>query len=107
MNKKPVFEWIVISSKGEDLYLTEEQFKAYQEARENGVVVFPDFEINPSFVVKSFKRRAEVINRKYPCMNCSTNGRLPVKVGEDPFKAKECPVCHGTGVDFNYVPKTD
>ena len=109
MNKKPTFEWVVVSSKGEDLILTENQYKVFRENRESGTVAFEDFEINPSFVVKAYRREAQVVNLKYRCETCTTNGWVWSDVKRDEKgellsiggEKIECPICHGTGVDLS------
>ncbi len=99
MNKKLIYEWVIVSSKGEEnIYLTENQYKFYMDHRDEGTVDFDDCSINPSFVVKTFKQIAEVVNQKYKCKECYGNGTL--YKGEKP---EECPVCKGTGVDYGKV----
>ena len=107
--KKPTFEWIIISSKGADLCLTDNQFEYYRDHREDGTVSFDSFEINPSFVVQSYRQPAEGLFDIYPCHDCYKNGyiQLPVKNPQDGAKYKECTTCKGTGLDFNYVQKAD
>lgn len=101
MEKKKIYEWVIVLSKGDELYLTENQFKYYQEHREEGVVGFDNFEINPSFVVQGRRREAEVINLLYPCKICHTAGHT-LKEGESGSTGVfvECENCQGTGVDF-------
>lgn len=100
MEKKKVYEWVIVLSKGEELYLTENQFEYYREHREEGVVGFDNFEINPSFVVQARKREAEVINELYPCKVCHTSGHI-LREGESGSTGifDECTNCNGTGVD--------
>lgn len=100
--RKRTYEWIVVSSKGEDLCLTEEQFQAYQDNREEGVVSFRNFEINPSFVVKAFKRPAETLFELYPCKNCGQNGWIiPSGKSGSTENMEDCSVCGGTGININ------
>lgn len=103
--RKLTFEWMVVSSKGEDLCLTEKQFEFYKIGRENGVVSFDNFEINPSFVVKAFRRPVQGLFDLYPCHGCHKNGQIQIitEKSGDGAVYEECSICKGTGLDFNYV----
>ena len=92
MMPKIAYEWVFVMSKGDDAIISEKRHEFYLRNRANGVVTFDDIEINPSFVVTSYKRPAQYLKNKYPCKDCYSTGVVPGNNGM-------CPVCEGTGVD--------
>ena len=82
-------------SKGDDIYLTENQYAVYKENWRDGKLFFRDIEVNPSFVVQAYKQKARVIVEKFPCLRCNTNGTVIVA-----GKRADCLNCDGTGVDL-------
>ena len=86
------YEWVIVMSKGEDIYLTEKQYAFYRENCKESKVWFDDFELNPAFVVSANRRPAQVIKGRYPCKNCGTAGIMN--------DYSSCPVCGGSGVNI-------
>jgi hypothetical protein len=86
------YEWVLSMSKGEDIILTERQYKFYRDNITSNKVTFDDCELNPAFVVSAYKRPAQVIKDKYPCKNCGTTGKMN--------DYSVCPKCEGSGVDI-------
>jgi rubrerythrin len=108
--RKILYEWVVVSSQGEKVFLTEKQWDFYKTVRKEGTVTFDNFEVNPSFVVQAYKRPAQALIEIYPCRMCHKEGYvmvMPKKKG-DGVTYDSCPNCGGTGVDFkNYVSQTE
>jgi hypothetical protein len=105
MEKKKTYEWVFVMSKGDDVYLTENQYQVYFDHWKEGQLFFGKLGINPSFVVQFFKREADGLFDLYPCVKCYKQGYLQI-VPKDVTKGltyEECPVCKGTGLDFSNV----
>ena len=93
---KKAYEWVLMFFNDElpNVYLTERQYEFYRDHREDKVIDFEDFSFAPSGIASSFKREANVIKDKYPCMKCNTNGYI-IKGSTE---REICPECEGTGV---------
>lgn len=99
--RKIFYEWIVTLSKGEDLYLTENQYQHYKDNWKEGQMFFRDFNLNPSFVVKMEKKPGEHLLEKYPCSACHMNGQVLKESGSGSDNSfEECKNCKGTGADI-------
>ena len=114
--RKILYEWVVVSSQGERVFLTEKQWDFYKTVRKEGTVTFDNFEINPSFVVQAYKRPAQSLIEIYPCLMCHKSSYMMIvpktKDGKNDYTKSVtydyCSNCDGTGVDFkNYVSQTD
>lgn len=104
--KKPVYEWVVSMTKGPPFYLTENQYEAFDEAKDQGWVRFRNVQINPSFFVSAYKREATALFQIYPCMKCATRGFLILNVKKDKEgNWPECSDCKGTGINAGQDPK--
>lgn len=94
--QKIAYEWVLIMSKGEDVILSENQYEVYRNQVKNKDMsrcFFADVEVNPPFVVQSYKRKAQYIKDKYPCKECYSSGRKP-------DNTDWCSNCGGSGVDL-------
>lgn len=90
--QKIAYEWVLTMSKGDDILLTENQYKVYKENHKEGKIFFADVEVNPAFVMSARKRPAtNWLKDKYPCTACYTAGR-------NPDNTDWCEVCGGSGV---------
>jgi hypothetical protein len=98
VEKKKAYEWVIVMSKGDDIFLTEKQYEYYLEHVEDSIVNYDDQGFNPAFVVQFWKQEPEHIRRKYPCRTCQSNGHV-LERGED-GNWKTCPDCEGTGLDL-------
>src|SRR5690349_4499460 len=74
--RKQAFEWVAVMFNDNEEYLTEAQYKFYREHDKDREVVFDDFAITTSGVLRWYKRPAEVVKERYPCLTCNTNGYL-------------------------------
>lgn len=84
-------EWVLVMSRGDDFYLTENQYQYYKDNYQDGKIFFKTFEINPPFVVSARQRPVEALLDMYPCHACLQTGKALGKV---------CENCDGTGVDI-------
>lgn len=92
--KKIAYEWVLVMSKGEDIVLTENQYKTFKDNMLEAKVVFGDLGFSPSFVVQFFKRPAGSWMRdKYPCNDCNSTGR-------NQEQTEWCTACEGTGINI-------
>ena len=94
-NKLPkiIYEWVLMQSKGDDIVLSENQYKIYKDNYKEGKIFFADVEVNPAFVMNARRRQAKYIKDKYPCKECYSSGRKP-------DNADWCDNCGGSGVDL-------
>jgi len=98
MERKQAYEWVLVffNENIPDIVLTEKQHDFYQEHRGDKIVDFDDCSVAPSGIVTTFRRPAQVIKQKYPCLACNTNGYI----AKSPTELETCPKCGGTGVNL-------
>lgn len=97
---KELYEWVVIMSKGDEYYLTENQYEYYKDNIDQGHVFFDRIEINPFHVVSAYKRKAQEIQKMYPCPTCGGNV-YDYKLGRDENgEWQTCKKCKGARISL-------
>jgi hypothetical protein len=91
--KKKAYQWKIALSHGDEIVLSEQQYKAFVEHLDDSMVFLDGVQINPRFVVSAIKEEALELKKKYPCRQCLTYGGSGGTV---------CTNCEGTGLDFNH-----
>ena len=93
-------EWVISMSRGDDLYLTENQHAFLMDNMNEKVVMFDHVTINPAYFVSAHKRPIEALLEMYPCQTCDQSGVEMVKKAEGIWDKVTCTKCKGTKVDF-------
>lgn len=94
---KQAYMWVVKSSEGDEVVLTEKQYEVFKSHRGAGILHFADFAINPvHFVVAEKVPASESFIKKYYCSYCKMKGFLLER--EEDGSWKICPECQGSKV---------